>query len=73
MCLNCGCGQPENEQGNSANITYGELQQAAQANGMSVDQTLRNMVDEVRKVEGHDPLGRPSQSAQTGSQPSYRG
>ncbi len=72
MCLNCGCGQPENEQGDSANITYGELQKAAQANGMSVDQTIQNIVDEVGKIEGHDPMSQQSQSGQMGSQTSYQ-
>ncbi len=65
MCMNCGCGQPNDEQGNSANITYNELQQAAQANGMSVDQAVHNMVDSLHKVEGHDPMTQSSSSSGT--------
>ncbi len=44
MCMNCGCGQPDDDKGNDANITYSDLQRAAQANGMTVDETIDTIV-----------------------------
>lgn len=37
MCMNCGCGQPNNDHGKADNITAHDLQRAGDAN----DQTLR--------------------------------
>jgi len=43
MCLNCGCGAPEDRHGDDSNITASDLREAAQANGQSLDETVRNM------------------------------
>jgi hypothetical protein len=43
MCLNCGCGAPEDRHGDDDNITAGDLREAAKANGQSLDETVENM------------------------------
>jgi len=45
MCMNCGCGQPDDRHGNPDNITREDLERAAQANGQSFDQAVRNIED----------------------------
>jgi hypothetical protein len=43
MCLNCGCGEPNDRHGNDANITMDDLRKAGEANGQDVDQTMANI------------------------------
>ena len=54
MCLNCGCGQPNESHGNEANITLDDVRRAGEANGQSVEESLRNMGMAARQVvTGH--------------------
>ena len=50
MCLNCGCGQPNERHGNDANITLDDVRRAGEANGQSVEESLRNMGMAARQV-----------------------
>jgi hypothetical protein len=65
MCLNCGCGQPNEKHGIEANITLDDVQRAGEANGQSVEESLRNMGMAARQVvmgQGqppHQPGGEP--------------
>jgi hypothetical protein len=43
MCMNCGCGEPDNRHGNDANITMEDLRRAGDANGQDVDETVGNI------------------------------
>ena len=43
MCMNCGCGQPNEDHGKAENITAADLQRAADAN----DQTLRESAQHI--------------------------
>ena len=43
MCMNCGCGEPNDRHGNDANITMDDLRKAGEANGQDVDTTMGNM------------------------------
>ncbi len=40
MCMNCGCGMPEDKHGNDANITASDLRRAGDANGQSMSDTI---------------------------------
>lgn len=42
MCLTCGCGEPHREMGES-NITYDDIKEAADANGMTVAETVAKL------------------------------
>jgi hypothetical protein len=50
MCLNCGCGEPNNRHDNEANITLDDVRRAGDANGQSVEESLRNMGFAARQV-----------------------
>ena len=43
MCMNCGCGEPNDRHGNDANITMDDLRKAGDANGQDVDKVMSNM------------------------------
>ena len=43
MCLSCGCGEPNESHGNDSNITYEDLQKAAQSEGITIEQAADNI------------------------------
>lgn len=43
MCLNCGCGMPNDDHGKPQMITEKKLQEAAEAAGQTMDETKENM------------------------------
>jgi len=46
MCLNCGCNLAHDDHGQpGVNITYDDLKRASDANGMTVEETLRSIAD----------------------------
>ena len=51
MCLNCGCGEPNDDHGNAANITLDDLSQASQATGQSLHETIDHMERALDQVE----------------------
>ncbi len=52
MCLSCGCGNPNENYGDSRHITMQDLDQAAQAAGITRDQVVQNIVNTVALVQG---------------------
>jgi hypothetical protein len=52
MCLNCGCGEPDDRHDSSANITTADVRTAAEANGQSLEETLQNMEDAIALLRG---------------------
>ncbi len=65
MCMNCGCGEPNEKHGKDANITLEDVQRASEANGQTVEQSLRNMGMAARQVvtgqgDPSNPSGGPS-------------
>jgi hypothetical protein len=49
--MNCGCGQPADNQGNPANITTQDVRAAADATGQSLSETLEHMQASIDKME----------------------
>jgi hypothetical protein len=43
MCLSCGCGEPNNDHDDPDQITYEDLQKAADAAGITVEQAADNI------------------------------
>jgi hypothetical protein len=43
MCLSCGCGQPSDAHGNSDHIVISDLERAAEAANISVEQAADNI------------------------------
>ncbi len=53
MCLNCGCMRAHDDMGKpDVNITYEDVKRAADANGMSVDDTLAMIARTSEKDRG---------------------
>ena len=50
MCMTCGCGEPMADHGDPANITYGQLEQAADAAGIDPEQAADNLHDLAKKI-----------------------
>jgi len=50
MCLDCGCGRPEDSRGDERHITLARLRSAAEASGVSVRDALRNMDKTARRA-----------------------
>ncbi len=51
MCLNCGCGRPNDDRGNPANITADHLRRAAEANGQSLRESAQHIVEGVERLD----------------------
>lgn len=45
MCLSCGCGKPDDDHGDSRNITMNDLRQAAQAAGVTPGKVAQNIMN----------------------------
>jgi hypothetical protein len=64
MCMNCGCGQPNDDHGNSANITADDLQAAGEANDQSLRESAQHIIETVELVQSssrpHQGLAQPA-------------
>ena len=47
MCLTCGCGLPHDDHGNPEYITIEDLEKAARADDMPLDEAVMNLVETV--------------------------
>lgn len=56
MCLNCGCMRAHDDMGKpNINITYEDIKRAADANGLTVLQTLETITRTVEKDRADHP------------------
>ncbi len=53
MCLNCGCGMPEDDMGDKRNITmtHEKIEAASTANGMAYNQSIDTMVETLKTMK----------------------
>ena len=51
MCLDCGCGEPNERHGDDRHIIMDDVKAAAEASEISVDEAARNIVDGVRQAQ----------------------
>jgi hypothetical protein len=51
MCLDCGCGEPNNRHGDDRHITMDDVKAAAEASEVSVDEAARNINDGMRQAQ----------------------
>jgi hypothetical protein len=51
MCLDCGCGEPNERHGDDRHITMDDLRAAAEASEISVAEAARNIADGARQSE----------------------
>ena len=51
MCLDCGCGEPNERHGDDRHITMDDIRAAAEASEISVDEAARNINDGIRQAQ----------------------
>ena len=51
MCVTCGCGKPEDKHGDERNITLSQVQAAAEAAKISLDDAVANLNKGVREAK----------------------
>jgi hypothetical protein len=51
MCMNCGCGEP-NERHHPTDITRDDLQHAADGAGMNIEEAARNLKTSAGEMSG---------------------
>jgi hypothetical protein len=51
MCLDCGCGEPNERHGDDRHITMDDVRAAAEASEISVEEAARNMTDGLRQAQ----------------------
>ena len=75
MCMNCGCGQPNEDHGKPANITATDLARAAEANGQSLRESAQHIVETVALIDAsrRDDRGLTEPAARSGGVAEGRG
>lgn len=67
MCLNCGCMHAHDDMGKpGVNITYEDVQRAAEANGTTVEQAFATIAKTGAKDRGDLPQEYDASGARTG-------
>ena len=51
MCLDCGCGEPNERHGDDRHITMDDVKAAADASEISVDEAARNIAEGMRQAQ----------------------
>ena len=51
MCLDCGCGEPNERHGDDRHITMDDVTAAAAASEISVDEAARNITEGLRTAQ----------------------
>jgi hypothetical protein len=56
MCLTCGCMLPHDDHGNPDYLIIEDLEKSAAADGMDLDEAVRNLIAtvEIAKSDEHD-------------------
>lgn len=49
MCYNCGCGMPDDDMGNTKNITNKTFDEAAKASNQSAQDAKKNTLELLKK------------------------
>lgn len=52
MCLSCGCGKPDDDHGDSRNITMSDLDRAAKAAGTTPEKVVQNILSSSGNLQG---------------------
>lgn len=64
MCASCGCGEIDENHGDERNITMRDLERAAEATGIGVDEVVENLRESVEEnMAGAEPA-EPNLSAE---------
>lgn len=50
MCLDCGCGEPNDRHGDDRHITLDDVRAAAEASEISLEEAKRNITEGLRQA-----------------------
>jgi hypothetical protein len=75
MCMNCGCGRPNDDKGDSANITAADLRGAADSNDQTLRESAQHILESVELLDAsrRDSSGLAEPAGATGGQGGGRG
>ncbi len=68
MCMSCGCGEPDNDHGNPDHITRAQMQRAASAAGVDIEQAADNIHDSARTLTGKAGSSGPNSQSSAAAQ-----
>ena len=51
MCLDCGCGKPNDDHGNTDHLTMKQVEKAAKASEISVDEAVKNITKTMKDAQ----------------------
>ena len=51
MCLDCGCGKPNDDHGNADHLTMKQVEKAAKASEISVDEAVKNITQAMKDAQ----------------------
>jgi hypothetical protein len=57
MCLDCGCGEPNEDHGDSRHITMNQVEEAAKASEISLDEAVKNITEGMRMAQSSASSG----------------
>ena len=57
MCLDCGCGEPNESHGDARHITMDTIRAAADASEISVDDAIKNINDGLKQSQTGEGKG----------------
>ncbi|MGD9712497.1 MAG: hypothetical protein AB7V46_10575 [Thermomicrobiales bacterium] len=55
MCLDCGCGKPNDDHGNPDHLTMRHIEKAAEASEISVDEAANNIIAALKEDRSSTP------------------
>jgi hypothetical protein len=58
MCVSCGCGEMHDDHGDPRHLTIEDLEQAAQAAGLTVEQVVQNIQTSASRTASRPSSGR---------------
>ncbi len=70
MCMSCGCGSPNDDHGDSRNLTLNDIDQAAMAAGTTRDKVLQNIMSSGGQNQQMSNGSQDQQNNTDSSQPS---
>ena len=75
MCMNCGCGEPNETHGKSDNITADALARAGKANDQSMRESAQHILETVERLDAsrRDSSALAEPAAATGGASGGRG
>lgn len=50
MCLNCGCGDPYDQHGDSRNLVWDDIVKSAEPDKLTPEDALQNINETVKKI-----------------------